>query len=332
MKKEVKDKWLQLYGMADEIAGFSPWVDFAENNPFCYIWKDKSKSVFFSFIYESIGRYGIACYVGEENYVRARERLTAENNKHEPIFMLQNALMCIWGDREDVSPENYRIIKELEFKFRGRGAWLCFEHYEIGYAPEPIREKELDLLIEAFGNLIMMLRAVYEHGVAPDFSNGDALVRWYEKKDDLYYTHPFKIDIDSKVINKRNLIFEENEHLRKIRAKSNERYSIEMDWAYLDEICEYNGRKIVPLLLLAVDKENGYILDNGMLSPDATKHVAVVNMLDGIMQKCGKPTEILVCDEEIKCILADICKKIGVKLSVKKRLPEIKRARNKMTL
>ena len=94
MTEKLKQKWLRLYAVAQQIGVMHPWDDFSESDKFTYIWKDKSKTVLFSFIGESAHKCGIACYVGEEDYIRARVRLTGKNNKREPIFMLQNAL--IW--------------------------------------------------------------------------------------------------------------------------------------------------------------------------------------------------------------------------------------------
>lgn len=50
MKEKLKEKWLRLYFLANQIAAFDPWEDFAEKDRFTYIWKDKSKEVYFSFI------------------------------------------------------------------------------------------------------------------------------------------------------------------------------------------------------------------------------------------------------------------------------------------
>ena len=126
--EKIKKKWLRLYEVAQQIRDMQPWNDFSEDDKFSYIWKDKSKTVLFSFIGESIQKCGIACYTCEEDYIRARVRLTDKNIKQEPIFMLQNALICIWDDREKLSKENYELIKELGFKPRGKGAWLHFDY------------------------------------------------------------------------------------------------------------------------------------------------------------------------------------------------------------
>ena len=61
-------------------------------------------------------------------------------------------------------------------------------------AAEAEEEKEVDMMICAFENLFMMLKAIYEGGLEPEFENGNTLIRWYSEEDKLYYTHPFDVD------------------------------------------------------------------------------------------------------------------------------------------
>ncbi len=328
MTNKLKDKWLHLYEVAQQIGVMQPWEDFCESDRFTYIWKDKSKYVFFSFIGESAQKCGIACYIGEENYMRARVRLTEKNDKHEPVFMLQNALICLWDDREDLSKESYALIKELGFKPRGKGAWLHFDRYEIGYAPALLDEKEVDLLTTAFENLHMMLRAIYEQGLDPEFDKGKNLVRWYEPKDKLFYTHPFEIEIPKGIITHPQVTVHENDWMREVRSMKNADYSVELDWSYVGVIYDdENGRGTFPRMLLAVEPKNCVILVNEMLSPSHNQPGIVFNVLDHFVERYGKPSEIAICDEDLKGILSDVCKKVGIKLTVKKRLPAVNNAR-----
>ena len=263
--------------------------------------------------------------------MRARVRLTQKNDKHEPVFMLQNALICLWDDREDLSKESYALIKELGFKPRGKGAWLHFDRYEIGYAPVPLDEKEVDLLTTAFENLHMMLRAIYEQGLDPEFDKGKNLVRWYEPKDKLYYTHPFEIDISKDIISHTVVTVQENDWMREVRSMKCADYSVELDWSYVGVIYDdNNGRGTIPRMLLAVEPKNGFILVNEMLSPSHNQPGIVFNVLDHFVERYGKPSEIAICDEDLKGILSDVCKKVGIKLTVKKRLSAINNARKKI--
>lgn len=331
MTNKQKKKWLHLYDVAQQIGAMNPWEDFAEKDRFSYIWQDKSKTVMFSFIGASAQACGIACYIGEENYMRAQVRLNAKNEKREPVFMLQNALICLWNDRDNVSKENYTIIKELGLRFRGRGAWLTFERYEVGFAPVPLEENEVDLLTTAFENLNMMLRAIYEQGLDPEFDKGKTLLRWYEPKDMLFYTHPFEINIPLGIISHPMVTVRENDWMLRVRSMKRSDYSVEIDWSYVGILYDDElGRATFPRLLLAVEQKNQFILFNEMLSPSQNQPGILFTVLDHLIERYGKPTEIVICDEDINGILADACKKVSIKLTMKKRLPAVSKARNNL--
>lgn len=331
MTNKLKQKWLYLYYIAQQIAEMNPWQDFKEKDCFTYIWKNKSKILHFSFIGESAQKYGIACYIGEADYMRARNRLTEKNSKKEPVFMLQNALVCLWDDREELSKESYALIKELGLKPRGKGAWLHFDRFEIGYIPVPLDEREIDLLTIAFENLHMMLQAVYEQGLDPEFDKNKKLVRWYEPKTKLYYTHPFDIDIPEDVVGGVQVTVNESDWLQEVRSMKCADYSVELDWSYVELIyVDENGRKTFPRMLLAVEPKSGSILTNEMLSPTHNQVGVIFNKLDRFIESYGKPREILICDEELKEILSDVCSKVGIKLTFRKRLANVSNARNKI--
>ena len=329
MTENLKENWLKLYFLAQQIGAFEPWQDFDERDHFAYVWKDKSKSVHFSFIGEWIGVCGIACYINDENYMRARDLMTKGAKAHEPIFDLQNALICLWDDREDISQADYKLIKALGFKFRGRGAWLHFNKYEIGYEATSLEEKDIDLLITAFENLNMMLRAIYEQGLDPEFDKGHTLMRWYEPKDELYYTHPFKIDIPRTVIKRPIVTMQDNEFMRVFKKAPFANFSVELDWSYIPfPTKEGNTRPYFPLCVMMADAKTGTIIANELLAPDDDKIELLFNIFEFFADKREKPNEIFICDEDIRGIIANVCKKCDIKLTMKKRLPKISEARD----
>ncbi len=328
MNTIYKEKWLRLYEVAQLIGALNPWRDFAASDRFVYLSGEKAEPVYFSFISAPTGGRGIACYRGENDYLRARRRLTWKNEKDEPTFCLQNAWIALWDDRTALSRNSYTQIRELGFGFRGRGAWLHFDRYAVGYAPVPIDARETDWLTDQFGNLHMMLRAVYEQGLNPEFDAGKALVRWYEPKDKLYYTHPLAIPLNESAILRPVATLRENDWVRQVRWMSVSACSVEMDWWYLDCIyADDDGRETYPRLLVAVDTASGCMLAQQLLAPSHNQPGAAVSMLGDLVERYGKPAELRVCDPDLHSILADACRKFGMHLLVKKRLPAIKVAR-----
>ena len=316
MTENLKRKYLRLYETANRISSFKPWDNFAEADRFVYVLEDKSENLFFSFIRESVGKCGISCYIGDEDYLCARFRLAEKNTKQEPVFMLQNALVCLWDNRPELSKESYELIKELGFKPHGNGAWLHFDHYEIGYVPVPLDEDEVDLLTAALEHLHMMLRSIYEDKLDPEFDKGKTLVRWYEPKDKLYHTNPFEFEMPTGAFLVPVSTVNENDLMRTIRSMPKADYTAELDWSYAEIVYTDNeGRKTFPKLLFSVDPKSGYILLSEMLHPKYDLPEVVLDALTEIIMRHGKPSKISICDEGLKGILSDFCNKIDVELT-----------------
>ena len=255
----------------------------------------------------------------------AQCRLHGANPKREPLFDLQDAVILLWGDREDVSKDNYELIKALGMKFRGRGAWLHFQQYRLGYAPRQVQEQDLDQLLDDLGNLWMMVRAVCEEDLKTNFDNREAVLRFYSEKDELYYTGSFPVNLPRK-ISYPEIIMRESADLQELRTKRC-RGSIALDWSYLPASYREGGENIIPRLLLAVDVKSGVILETEMLSPADDPCASLFEMISQISWSYAKPTIIEICDAEIESYIADFCKQVGIRLVVKKQLKGITQAR-----
>lgn len=325
MEEEILEKWKKIYSYAQLIATYEPWELFEEENTFALVPKGTRNEHYFSFLAKSSGQCGIASYPSGNAYVSAQNRLHGGNSKREPLFDLQDAVILLWGDREDVSKENYELIKSLEFKFHGRGAWLHFQEYRVGYVPRQVQELDLDRLLDDLGNLWMMVRAICEEELKTNFDNREAVVRFYSEKDELYYTGSFPINLPKK-ISYPEIVMQESVNLQELRDKRC-RGSIALDWSYLSASYREDGENIIPRLLLAVDVKSGVILDTQKLSPADDPCAALFDMISHISWNYAKPATIEICDAEIESIIADFCKKVGIRLVVKKQIKAISQAR-----
>ena len=326
MDNRLKRKWLEIYNVAQSISEFNPWDYFKESDDFVYLRKDGEGVFHFSFIGASFDQRGIAVYDNENSYIEAMNRLCKRNKKNEPFFLLQNALIALWSDRGDISKDDYSLIKELELKFRGRGAWLHFNKYEIGYGPSQLDENEVNVLLEAFRNLYMMVRAVFEQRVYADFEKGEKIVRWYSEEDKLYYTHNIMLQV-AKEVEYPVLTVLENAVLSETRDMPTQDYSVEIDWVYLDVVVKDGDRNIVPLLFYVVDTSTGAVIYSNVLTPYDDIPNEIFDMFDEIIEKCGKPKQIFVSDRKLEACLFDLCEKTKIKFAVKSTLPNADKAR-----
>ncbi|MBQ4510421.1 MAG: hypothetical protein II984_06820 [Clostridia bacterium] len=282
----------------------------------------------FSFLSETTGAYGIACYENEKDYMEARKY--AKRDKPEPKRYLQTGYIALWDDRDTLQKESYDTIKALGFHFRGKGAWLHVERYEIGYYPKQLTEKEIDFLLEAFGNLFMMVAAIYEQGLNPEFDKRKTLLRWYDSSVDLFYTHPFKVDIPIDIAVHPKVFPQISSSALKLKSMPRLDYSMELDISYLSMTIFHEGQETIPLLVLGVEKSKGIIMLNETVHPAADKINVLINCIGNTIKRYGKMSEIFVCDDDVKNIISDFCSKIGIKVTKTNKMSNLKKARNQL--
>lgn len=326
MRKDALEKWREIYFYVSCIAEYDPWKRFKETDIFALLPKGKQEEHFFSFLFDSSGQPGIAIYWSGHDCFNAQERLHGSNPKKEPVFLLQDAIIMLLGNREDVSKENYALLKELGIKCRGRCAWPHFEKYRVGYAPKAVEDEDLDKLLDDMGNLWMMLRAVYEENLNPDFTNQKALTRCFSEKDDLYYTYVADLKQPKKAVY-TTITMQDNERMKQLR-KTPAKGAVSLDWAYLPIKMREGKTKIIPRLLLAVDTRSGVVMHFDMLSPSNQPFDDLFEFFDDIVERNGKPALVEICDKEMESYLSDLCRKAGIPLAMRKRLPQLAQARS----
>ncbi len=326
MNQQLIEKWREIFFYTVQVANFNPWERFSETDVFALVPKGTREEHFFSFLSDPCGKCGIAIYRDANAYFQARSRLHSPNPKKEPVFWLQNATVFLLGDREDVSKENYALLKALEFKCRGRGNWPYFEDYRIGYAPRPVDEGTLDVLLDDMGNLFMMMRAIYETTRDHPVSDQTAWIRTYSPQDEMYYTFPADLPA-SKQSPYTMITMHDNEWLKQLR-RAPAKGTISLDWAYLPTVLNDGSQRVVPRLMMAVDPASGIILKHALLSPVDNAFDLLFAFISDLVGLRGKPSIIEICDHELEGYLSDLCQKAGIKLTVRKRLPQLSQARN----
>ena len=95
----------------------------------------------------------------------------------------------------------------------------------------------------------------------------------------------------------------------------------------MNAVIKDKGRKFFPKLLLGVNSKTGVIIFEHLFAPDEQTHITVINAIDRMLARLGKPSQIFICSDELESILKDFCSKGNIKLTFKKRLLEIDKAR-----
>lgn len=99
----------------------------------------------------------------------------------EYAMFSQNNLTCYWGNREELSEKQRKIIKDMGYRFRGKNQWLYFMSFQKGYFPYNMDKDEVRRMTE-YLELLADAAAYYrENGLKTDFEHGKMF--YYSKED-----------------------------------------------------------------------------------------------------------------------------------------------------
>ncbi len=325
MRKEATLKdWNALYEIAIKIKKLKPWEHLWDLDTITILLPDK-EPIMCSIMGRAGEFYGIGAYIGLDAIRDFFTMLDKNNFPQEQMVRYQddNVILCNFGNRDDLTSKELKLVKELDFKFRGKNNWIYFHSYKKGYVPYILDEGEVLMAIEIFGNLYMSLRTYIEEGLEVDFEGGNTLMRMYDSEEELWFNFQAPIEIPSP--QHMEITLEDEILLNKISKLKINKSIWELDISYLDMTIRdksYDRPGSGRVAVLA-DGNSGIIISQSMLSPTDDEIQIILGMIIQAIIDYGRPQKIRVRDEYIYYLLNNLCNSTNIKLEIKERLNAI---------
>ena len=234
-----------------------------------------------------------------------------------------NVIMCYFGNREELTSKELKLIKDLGLKFRGKNNWIYFHSFKKGYVPYILDQEEVLQETEILKHLYMSLRAYIVEGLTVDFEKGNTLMRMYSPKDELWvnFEAPLQVPLAQYIMP----ALEDEVLVSKLSKMKQSRAIWELDIAYLGSTIndkEYD-RPINSRICILSEKKSGMIINQTMLTSMDDDIQVIFNTIIFPMMDLGRPSKILVRDEYIFYILKDLCERTKIKLEISGKLDVI---------
>ena len=169
------EQWKDLYEVTTRIKELKPWEKFWDMDLIGVIKDDDEDSVFYSILGRGGDCYGIAVYEGFEG-LNSFLMLTMQQSMNlstEYAMFNQKNLTCYWGNRDELSDKQRKMIKELGYTYRGKNQWLYFLSFEPGYYPYNMDTDEVLRMTEHMRNLERALKCYEQETEGVDFEHGN---------------------------------------------------------------------------------------------------------------------------------------------------------------
>ena len=322
------EQWKRLYELMDEIKELEPWEYMYEHNLFGIQFPEKDNLGFVSVMGNLGEHFAIAVYMGKKGLdgfltmQRVGYRLTPD------IVLQVPQLQASLEDREMITPEDRKVIKQLNLKFRGEKAWPQFRSYRPGCFPWYLEKEEAQMLIHGLEQLM---------DVAPRFKKNpdmlelpepdrESLVRVYENGK--WADRPQKIKFPAEPPLRLRMNMEALNYLKSLRKQS---AIVEVDIQMMEQAVKDAkfDRPYFPFMLMIVEKQSHMILSVDLLSPLPSLEEMWEHIPEKVTETLANyllPKEIQTKDPLIALLLSPLEKEVGFKVNLVSRLPTIERA------
>ena len=329
MRKEASlEQWKELYELGIELKGLEPWKDFWDMDLIVICPKGRKEPFFCSVMGKGGSCYGISVYSGYEG-LKDFEMLTATEItgiSSEYAMFEQNNLTCYLGDRDEVPPQQKKVIKELGLSFRGRGQWMYFLSFKRRYMPYTPDEDEVEELIRVYRGLAAAVREYRENDIPVDYESGECFWYIYHEKEQCWKSEIHGLPDDAGT--EYPIVELEDEILKKkLQKRPLIDGELQLDFIYLNGGVKESGydRPINPLLFMAVDGDSGMVITVDMMGPEDDEIDISLNFLVQFIEQYGRIKTVKARNAWIFSALEDLCEYCGINL-VSENMPELEEA------
>lgn len=324
MRKEASIKqWNELYEVTINIKKFEPWKYLWDMDIITIILPEYEEPFYCSVMGKGGQCFAIAVYKGFESINGFFKLADAKSIPPNQLIRYQDNLTCYFGDREELSSKELKVIKDLGLKFRGRNQWIYYRSFKPNYTPYILEQDEVIELTYVFKNLFMSLKAMIEKNLKIDFEGGNSLYRMYDKEQDLWLNFEGPMQIPNR--QSMTIIIEDELLIENIKKQKYLKNAVEFDTVFINSVVEDKKyeRPIMPKMIVIADSKTGIMLHYNIMLPEDDEIKQIFDLFIDFIMNRGKPKTIYVRDEYIHDLLSDLCKKINTKIIISEELPSI---------
>jgi hypothetical protein len=321
IKLPMKEQKIALYQMAGEIKKIAPWENLWDMDTICIKFADRKEAIYCSVMGRHGNCYAIALFDGERA-ASTLNRMASVYNEDGYQFRamgMQDAVTVYWGNRDELSAEERREIKELGFSFRGANNWIYFRRLMPECMPGPIHAEHADLLLKTLPQVIAAYKDYLLGGHVLKDDMSEAI--WREQNGSEWTTKIMQ-DFDLPDII-TNLTFNDAKDketglslfARLQSSDFEEGGELELDVFSMPVASGQNEEgydKIMHNLML-VEPESGFIISSRILKSDDIIGLAMVNELVAVILGSKRRPEVIhVFDTWTAALIEDFCEKLGI--------------------
>lgn len=306
-----------LLQLTDELKKMKPWHYFDDIEIIAIHLEEFDETFFISVMGAAGQEYGVVIH-DEEGYESLATLLY--DTPTEDFHFTIEALAIYFVDRNELEKEDYQLIKDCEFSFRGKKNWIQFRSYAAGIhptRPDYIEVEVMKQIVTSLQQIIKLRKQGWLYPQLPKYTY-PAFASDGVEIDEM---QPMKMENHTKP---KPLHIEISEfEQKKFKRKPKVALQVEFDLFYLPFLIEdeHSGLGIYPLTIAVLDRATGEVIAHDIIPMTKTVEETQQLFWDFLNEIPIRPAKIYV-SKQMKGYLLAVAKLVGMEL-VESELPGI---------
>lgn len=325
-----KDNLRKTFEKAKEINRLKPWEWMSDLDIFAVRVDGFSDPIFISILGQAGELAGISMYTDPEGLSGLFYILDNYNLDEVSILHNQKFFALYFNDRDELSSEEYSIVKQSGVGFRGKNAWPSFITCEPGYLPKVSDDYIYEFMPDLLDAIIDCCKFLKDNlDKANLFKVGKYYFRDY-KSDNTFlekimtYDDYFKntyLDIElHQTYNDLDI-----QRLKKQGKRFKTTWELGMFYHFMPVEDEY--KPYFPAISLIIDFNSKLVIGQHLSHPNDRYPEFQRYLVDMMIEDKKIPTKINVSDIELFTNLEELCDILSIELNLVEELIEMEMAK-----
>ncbi len=315
----------ELFNSVKKFSVLSPWKWLTSRDIFGVKLPELEEEVFCCVLGNGGQEFGLVMQKGLKGLNNIIKILYASEEEKEVLFFEQTGLALYLNDRDEITKEDYALIKDSKVKFRGRKKWPSFRKFSAGVVPVIPDDEDLSIIqqiLDVALSLTVDLKKYIEDEEWSFLSNNICVVRVVDS--DNNYEDRI-IEIHDRIANYKETIdipvaYADFSLLRLKKSAKLIDTIWEIDFFHYSLAVKENEQAFYPISLLLVDAYSQRVVGQHIVHPSKYAEEFqkyILTMIDNTKQI---PARIVTSNRKLYFYLDEMFDKLGVRFDLVEQL------------
>ncbi|MDQ0157099.1 plasmid pRiA4b ORF-3 family protein [Robertmurraya andreesenii] len=271
-KDDRENHWPHLLSLAKQFNELAPW-EYLDDDQIFAVQDPQSGEYFYCSIMGALGEeFGLAAFIGQDGLAFLKGIVAGSVINEDAIYQ-NHSIVLSFCNRDELTPDDYNLIKQAGFTFRGHKKWPMFRSLVPGYYPWLLSSEEVESFAIVLERALDICRRVKDGLIIEGFhEEGECLAQSAVEISKTLNWQDTHILLKANEVEAEPSDFHISElDLQRIKTK-NKKFNVPLEIGMFYSLGpvqdQPSERPYFPLVFVAAERKNGMIVHHELLRPE----------------------------------------------------------------